>query len=415
MPRQTRFQCPSSLLQCSLLMRTRKALCIGLAMALAAHGGLSQLHGVTRERKTAKPLTTHFVKRRPRLTKPLELKKRPRPKRREMQRETISVKARARREQASAQMVASHVLSSLARPYVQLGRFVRFGVTTTEPQTLSQLMEGAKEGEDRIDMFLEMMDIEALDTGQYHALVVQDPYDRKSIRGFLHLAVVYSPSMYPPKYPEFEDWIAPVIVQLAEAMDKYTDVRTDMLGRLSLSSAEILKAPWLYFMAFWPFRLTDTELDNLGRYMLSGGLVFADSRPYEVNAPLWMGGSLSIQSSLVRALALHDLQAEFEVLPNSHPLYHCYFDFDGPPIAAGWGRATPESTRFPYLEALAPRGRVLALLSKRGYYQPWAAWRGVMSSHNLDNTRQLQFGVNTIIFALTQEGSITHRLMESVR
>jgi hypothetical protein len=33
----------------------------------------------------------------------------------------------------------------------------------------------------------------------------------------------------------------------------------------------------------------------------------------------------------------------------------------------------------------------------------------------MDNTRQLQFGVNLIVFALTQEGSITHRLMESVR
>ena len=33
----------------------------------------------------------------------------------------------------------------------------------------------------------------------------------------------------------------------------------------------------------------------------------------------------------------------------------------------------------------------------------------------LDNTRLLQFGINTIVFALTQEGSITNRVMESVR
>jgi hypothetical protein len=31
-----------------------------------------------------------------------------------------------------------------------------------------------------------------------------------------------------------------------------------------------------------------------------------------------------------------------------------------------------------------------------------------------DPTRQLQFGVNLIVFALTQEGSITNQVMDSV-
>ncbi|GAG52487.1 unnamed protein product, partial [marine sediment metagenome] len=31
-----------------------------------------------------------------------------------------------------------------------------------------------------------------------------------------------------------------------------------------------------------------------------------------------------------------------------------------------------------------------------------------------DNTRVYQMGVNTIVSALTQEGSITHRVMDSV-
>ena len=32
-----------------------------------------------------------------------------------------------------------------------------------------------------------------------------------------------------------------------------------------------------------------------------------------------------------------------------------------------------------------------------------------------DNSRLLQFGINTIVFALTQEGSITNRVMQTVR
>jgi len=38
-----------------------------------------------------------------------------------------------------------------------------------------------------------------------------------------------------------------------------------------------------------------------------------------------------------------------------------------------------------------------------------------MKSWAQDNTRQHQFAVNTIIFALTQEGSTTHRLMDSIK
>jgi len=56
---------------------------------------------------------------------------------------------------------------------------------------------------------------------------------------------------------------------------------------------------------------------------------------------------------------------------------------------------------------------IIAVFSRKGYYQPWAAWGKVMSLR--DYTRPLQFAVNTIILALTQEGSITHRLMDSIQ
>ena len=39
-----------------------------------------------------------------------------------------------------------------------------------------------KDVESRMDMSLEMVDIVALDTGKYHAMVVQDPYDKRSIK-----------------------------------------------------------------------------------------------------------------------------------------------------------------------------------------------------------------------------------------
>ena len=74
------------------------------------------------------------------------------------------------------------------------------------------------------------------------------------------------------------------------------------------------------------------------------------------------------------------------------------------------------------LRAVALDSRVAAFVSEKWYSYAWGAY-GLKPSGNwtsrpyekINPTRVLRFGVNIIVFALTQEGSITHRLMESVR
>ena len=43
-----------------------------------------------------------------------------------------------------------------------------------------------------LDMYLEMVDVDALNTGQYHAMVIQDPNDKRSIVGFFQMFVAFS-------------------------------------------------------------------------------------------------------------------------------------------------------------------------------------------------------------------------------
>jgi len=66
------------------------------------------------------------------------------------------------------------------------------------------------------------------------------------------------------------------------------------------------------------------------------------------------------------------------------------------------------------LEGLEVDGRLVALLSGKLISGGWRfgdhPW-----TKDWDAKRPLQFAVNMIVFALTQEGSITHRLMESIR
>jgi len=153
---------------------------------------------------------------------------------------------------------------------------------------------------------------------------------------------------------------------------------------------------------------------------MGGGFVFADCSHFShatVNADY-----RSLRDAIVGALASQGIKASFEKLPNSHPVYHCYFDFDGPPVGADG----PLSRRYPnsnhivrYTEGVETDGRLVTLLSSKFYIHAWTRW-GTRPGQGIwwgdqNPTRQLQFGVNTIIFALTQEGSLTHRLLESMR
>jgi len=222
----------------------------------------------------AKPLTTRFVKRQPRLTKPLELKKRPRPRQRQIERRMVAVKARLQRDQGAVMLEPTHVLRGLARPRPDITRVGGPGGAGTEPTAAAEIIEGIKDPEQRIDTSLELLDIEALDTGKYHALVIQDPEDKKSVKGYCRLGIVYSPTIHAPIIPPgnpgivyFEPYFLPGFVRLARAVNQYTDIRTEASGGLELHDAEILKAPWLLFLGMWRgFALSPGELENLGKF-----------------------------------------------------------------------------------------------------------------------------------------------------
>ena len=56
------------------------------------------------------------------------------------------------------------------------------------PQLRVGALEGVRQGTDEIDLSLELMDVQALDTGRHRAMVVVDPKDRRNLKGFLYLS-----------------------------------------------------------------------------------------------------------------------------------------------------------------------------------------------------------------------------------
>ena len=417
MSRQARFQCPTAPLTLKSLLRpTRWTLCVGLGFALVAHAALTRLGVISAEVKAAKPLTTQFVKRQPRLTKPLEMKKRPQPKRRQVQRTMVSVKARAATQQVGS-MHAAAPLRSLARPRVVAGRSVDFSADASEPEAIAQVLEGKREAKDVVDMSLEMLDVDALDTGRYHAMVIQDPTDKRQIKGYFHFYRVYATSVLATKGRMNE--LPDTLINLVEKLNEWTAIQADMGQSIPFSSELIFKVPFIFFDfggKGFEGRLTGGEARRLGQYMLRGGLYMAEDGGGGIGSTLDKAARATIEDAFAAVGKPKGRFWSFSKIPNDHAIYHCYFDFpDGPPVGADYfNKHYPQCTLkgpYPWLEGVSVEGRLLAIMSNKAYQDVWGGNPAVTG----DPTRTFQMGVNIIVFALTQEGSITNRVMDSVQ
>lgn len=259
-----------------------------------------------------------------------------------------------------------------------------------------------KEPEHRIEMREQLLDLNTLDTGRYHAMVVQDPTSKQKVRGYFHIALAYSPRMTERTVEGMKGgtgellWYPFALPHLAEAMNQYTNIKTDFIGRISFDSRDLLETPWIFIppIAFSP---TESELENLGRYLASGGFIFVDD--------------LTHIRRLLRD-ALEKVGKPFQPirLTSEHPIYHAFFDFDAPPSTN-----SPQN-RTDYLEGVEVDGRLAIVINFHGMADAWNNTDILFGADRVrNNVRALQFGVNIVVFALTQEGSITHRVMETVQ
>ena len=182
----------------------------------------------------------------------------------------------------------------------------------------------------------------------------------------------------------------------------------------------MFQTPWIYSICLTTFKLTDSEAANLGKYLRNGGFIYTDIAQSTRGAAL-KGNQMMLADALATERWERGKDWDFERLPNSHPIYHVFFDFDsGPPTGGDFWIIRHGSNAYGlpfagYLEGITLDERLLAILSQKCYYNPWGDWGLPTTSYaNMDPVRALQFGINTIIFALTQEGSITKRVMDSV-
>jgi hypothetical protein len=307
----------------------------------------------------------------------------------------------------------------------------RMGYTASaamEPQVAARQIMGTREDENVVDMCLEMLDAEALDYGRYPALVIQDPSDKRNIRGFFHVAIAYSRSMQINFRTGTYYSDSAALYAIVDAMNEYTDIRTDVRGAYTFDAEELFRIPFILicFNGSWGgFTITAAESANLGKYLCLGGFAFVDDGFWLKGGPSDRSLRAMQQDALGTQGLVFGTDWDFEKLAASHPVYHCYFDFEGPPaghdnicIGAIYGGAAGRGAApYDYLEGIIVDGRTMAIYSMKSLGTVWhRAFRpSERRSYDGAGIRQLQFGVNLVVFALTQEGSVTKRVMDSVR
>lgn len=396
----TRFASPTQDFELdSLVRRLRRGFFIALAGAAVLMLVVVSFNPFQEaEKKAPRPLTTKFIKREPRLTKPLELRKIPQPKRQLARREVQLAQARMDQVQATASFNTRSLIAGVSGSGVRLAGQSAFSPTSTmtiEPKLTAAAVTSTRASEHKIDMGLEMLDVNNMDTGRYRAIIVQDATDKQAIKGFVKLAQVMSSRALAGGTSGYGTVTLQVqtIDRLRDVLNEYTGLKAEFLGFVTFDDPRLMEIPIIYPQG----TPNETELANLAQYLLAGGFTF--NGIYEE--------ALEKYGGLIRGKDFWS-----ERLPEDHPIYTTFFDLSGG-LPFGYnpslGQGKSGVRTWNYLRGYYIKGRLASVTPG-----DTGGWGWENDSRGGDSTRQLQMAVNIIIYALTQEGSITQRLMQMV-
>ncbi|SDL54602.1 protein of unknown function [Catalinimonas alkaloidigena] len=178
---------------------------------------------------------------------------------------------------------------------------------------------------------------------------------------------------------------------LMNSLIEYTTVPVDTQENvIPLSSEKLFEAPFCYLSGHKLVEFDPQERRNLKQYVDRGGFVFVDDCNHDIDGLF----AKSFEAEMAEIFGPNALKK----IPNSHPLYRAFFEFeDGPPNTSvelnGWG----DDLVHDYLKAIEINGRIGVLYSNKDYGCEWdydfrnKRWLAV------DNTR---FGVNIVMYAM---------------
>ena len=384
LPPDSRFSSPTSGLDPAILLHPlRKVFLLSLGAALALHLAIVAINPFEQTaQKAPRPLTTKFIKREPRLTKPLELRKLPQPKRQMVRRQVQLAQARMDQVQATATFNTRGLITQVATaaPQARLGQAgpsATLASMNLEPRLSAAAVTGVRSPDNKIDLGLEMMDVNSMDTGRYRAMVIQDPEDPQALKGFVKFASVTSARSI--DFGSGGGFGQGSIDRARDALNQYTGIQSEYVGLITFDDERLLEVP----IIFQANPGNESEKERMVQYLLAGGFVYGG---------VGLGDSLEKYGGLVRG---RDFWSER--LPDDHPIYSAFFDLErgGPPSRGGTASGKAGTISWAATTGYFIKGRLAGITFSR------AGWTDYLI-------------VNVIVYALTQEGSMTQRLMHMV-
>lgn len=171
---------------------------------------------------------------------------------------------------------------------------------------------------------------------------------------------------------------------------EYTSLRVDIKERIiPLSDPQMLASPFCYMAGHRLVQFNAEEKQNFKQYVENGGFVFVDDCNHDIDG--------MFARTFERQMA--DLFGDdaLKKIPNDHPIYSSFFEFDGPPRTSielnGWG----DDLVHNYLKAIEIDGRIAVLYSNKDLGCEWDYDFRNKRWLKVDNTR---FAVNIVMYAM---------------
>ena len=306
---------------------------------------------------------------------------------------------------ADVSAVGSDLLSSVLPGTQVLGAFsgAKAEDLAFDEVAMIELGETSAPVQEALSLRHELLNVGDLDIGRYQAILIQDPDDKRAIRGFFNMTVIdYDIA------DKNRDRFPTAVEELMRYMRDHTEINARIEGTtLEFSDPRIMDAPLLYVTGNDAvLQISNTEKTNLGEYLKNGGFLYAEEIR-QADADNGLDGKEAgvsgtpfdrqFKALMKDPLVLGSDGSKWQKMPKSHPLYYSFWDFpDGPPMGGA-----PSGNVFD-LEMLELRGRVAVVFSDLNISWYWG--------DPLADARErgLQFGVNLIVFALTQPGGIAN-------
>jgi Domain of unknown function (DUF4159) len=215
--------------------------------------------------------------------------------------------------------------------------------------------------------------------------------------GFLPMARVYSQEYYDFYFTrlsyESGDWDVDerMPANVLNSLIEYTTIRVDLNERIiPLADPAMLSAPFCYLAGHRLVEFNHAEKQNFETYVNNGGFVFVDDCNHDIDGVF----AQTFEAQMAEIFGKDSLKK----IPNDHPIYSSFFEFDGPPDTGlelnGWG----DDLVHDYLKAIEIDGRIAVLYSNKDLGCEW--------DYDFRNKRFLaedntKFAVNIIVYAMT--------------